>query len=125
MTLTVRRGVVEVRQPSLGGAPIARLTIGDSLRHTEGAADSTRIKTDPDMAFAWAHGELVGDNEPLTEIAAYLNRRYQVPIRVAPSAAGRRFSGVLELGDQSVLVDRLAQYLSVSVDRTDKEITLR
>ena len=125
MTLTVRRGVVEVRQPSLGDTPLARLTIGDSLKHTEGATGSTQARTDPDAAFAWARGELVGDDEPLMEITAYLNRRYPVPIRVAPSAAGRRFTGVLELGDQSVLVNRLAQYLAVSVDRTDKEITLR
>lgn len=125
VVVTVRRGVVEVRQPALGPQPIARLTPGQELRHVEGTRHSVRATVDPNVAFAWTKGRLVCDDRPLSEIVAYLNRRYPVPIRLSASAAKRRFSGVLDLSDQNALVRRLAEYLSLSVDRTDREITLR
>ncbi|CAN5707038.1 FecR family protein [soil metagenome] len=123
--VSVRRGVVEVRQPSLGAAPVARLTVGQALRHLEGARVSRVSAVSPDAAFAWTQGRMVCDDQPLSEIVAALNRRYPIPIRVSETVGRRRFSGVLDLGDQGVLVDRLSRYLSLSVVRTGAEITLR
>lgn len=125
VVVSVRRGVVEVRQPALGAAPVARLTVGQSLRHVEGARASQVTAVAPDAAFAWTEGRLVCDDRPLSEIVVALNRRYSTPIRVSDAAARRRFSGVLDLGDQGLLVDRLSRYMSLSVDRTGGEITLR
>ncbi len=125
VVVSVRRGVVEVRQPGLGPDPIARLAKGDELRHGEGTQVSQQQQVAPDKAFAWTSGRLVCDDEPLSQIVTELNRRYQIPIRVSGAAGAKRFSGVLELGDQSVLVRTLAGYLSLSVQRTDHEITLR
>ncbi|WP_304175453.1 FecR domain-containing protein [Phenylobacterium aquaticum] len=124
VVVSVRRGIVEVRQPALGPQPVARLTKGQELRHVEGAVQSTRAEVDPDAAFAWTQGRMVCDDRPLSEIVAYLNRRYPVPIRLGPAAARLKFSGVLEMGDQQALVRRLAGYLSLRVDRTGREITL-
>jgi transmembrane sensor len=124
VVVTVRRGVVEVRQPNLGPEPIARLTAGAELRHMESTATSGERRVDPDGAFAWRAGRLVCDDEPLTQIAAELNRRYAIPIQVSGAAGSKRFSGVLELGDQAVLVRRLAGYLSLTVRRTDRAIAL-
>lgn len=124
VVVSVRHGVVEVRQPALGSTPVARLTKGQELRHAEGTARSIRAEVDPDAAFAWTEGRLICDDQPLTEVVAYLNRRYAVPIRLSPAAAQLRFSGVLELGDQETLVRRLGGYLSLRVDRTGREITL-
>jgi transmembrane sensor len=124
VVVSVRRGIVEVRQSGLGPDPVARLVRGDELRHAEGTQVSQQQRVNPDKAFAWASGRLVCDDEPLGQVVAELNRRYALPIRVTPAAAGKRFSGVLELGDQGVLVRRLAGYLSLSVRRTDREITL-
>lgn len=124
VVVSVRRGVVEVRQPSLGPDPIARLTKGDELRHAEGTQVSQQQHVDPNAAFAWASGRLVCDDEPLSQIVAELNRRYAVPIRVTKAAGANRFSGVLELGDQAAVVRTLADYLSLSVRRTDRQITL-
>lgn len=124
VVVSVRRGIVEVRQPALGPQPIARLTKGQELRHTEGTSQSTRAEVDPNAAFAWTEGRMVCDDRPLSEIVAYLNRRYPTPIRLGPAAAHLKFSGVLELGDQDSLVRRLAGYLSLRVDRTEREITL-
>jgi transmembrane sensor len=124
VVVSVRRGVVDVRQPGLRADPVARLVKGDELRHAEGTQVSQQQRVNPDKAFAWASGRLVCDDEPLSQIVAELNRRYALPIRVTKPAGAKRFSGVLELGDQDVLLRRLADYLSLSVRRTDREITL-
>jgi transmembrane sensor len=123
--VAVRRGIVEVRQPALGQKPVARLVAGQSLSHVEGAPSSIKTATDPNPAFAWTQGRLVCDDETLGEMVADLNRRYSIPIKVSPALARKRFSGVLELGDQDLVVKRLAGYFSLSVHRTDRQIELR
>jgi transmembrane sensor len=123
--VTVRRGIVEVRQPTQGPTPVARLVAGQSLSHVEGATRSVQTTVDPTPAFAWTQGRMVCDDETLGEMVAYLNRRYSIPIKVSPALAGKRFSGVLELGEQDLVVKRLAGYFSLSVHRTDRQIELR
>lgn len=123
--VSVRRGIVEVRQPALGDRPVARLTAGQALNHLEGSAQSTQLAVDPAAAFAWTDNRLVCDNQTLGEIVAYLNRRYAKPITVSPAVAGRRFSGVLELGDEAVVIQQLASYLSLSVRQTSRGADLR
>lgn len=125
VVVSVRRGVVQVSQPGTPSASVERLTVGDELRHAEGATRSVRGRVDPDKAFAWAQGRLICDDETLADIVAYLNRRYPTPVRISPALGSRRFSGVLELDDQAKLIDRLATYMSLTVDRTGAEITLR
>ncbi|MGZ6016327.1 MAG: iron dicitrate transport regulator FecR, partial [Phenylobacterium sp.] len=63
-------------------------------------------------------------DEPLSQIAAELNRRYAVPVHVTAAAGAKRFSGVLMLGDQTRVVKTLADYLSLTVRRTDRDIAL-
>lgn len=123
--VTVRRGIVEVRQLALGQTPVARLVAGQSLSHVEGAPRSVQTATDPNPAFAWTEGRMVCDDETLGDMIAYLNRRYPVPIKISPALAGKRFSGVLELGDENLVIKRLASYFSLSVHRTDSTIELR
>jgi transmembrane sensor len=125
VVVSVRRGVVQVRQPAMPSTQVERLTAGDQLTHTAGAAGAIRSRVDPDTAFAWTQGRLICDDETLADIVAYLNRRYATPVRLSPSIGARRFSGVLELDDQAKLLDRLAAYMSLTVDRTGSEITLR
>ncbi|MFI4963786.1 MAG: FecR family protein [Caulobacterales bacterium] len=124
VVVTVRRGVVEVDQPDLGPAPVARLASGRQLRHREGTSASRAQRVDPDAAFAWRDGRLICDDEPLPQIVAELNRRYVLPIHVTGAAGAKRFSGVLDMSDQGALVRRLADYLSLSVRRTERDITL-
>ena len=122
--VTVRRGVVQVRQPDLGPQPIAVLRPGDELRHAEGVPGSVRAKVEPNAAFAWTEGRLEVHDQPLSEIVAYLNRRYPVPIRVGEVAGRRRFSGVLNLGAQDELARRLAAYCGLTVHRAGHEFIL-
>ncbi len=124
VNVTVRRGIVAVFQQKLGDQPIARLTKGWALQHTVGSMQSIRSPVDPDNAFAWTQGRLICDEQPLSEIVPYLNRRYATQIRITPNLAGRRFSGVLELGDEKEVVRHLAAYLSLSVRSSDRDISL-
>ena len=125
VVVTVNRGVVEVYQPDRGDQPVARLTKGWELRHTDGSAKSVSVEVDPAQAFAWTEGRMICDDEPLADIVADLNRRYAVPIRLSPAASQRRFSGVLRLGDQTELVRVLSRYLNLSADRSAEQIILR
>lgn len=121
--VTVRRGVVEVAQRD-GQEPV-RLTVGQELRHEQGGARSEVRRVEPDGAFAWAQGQLVADNETLGDIVADLNRRFSTPIRIAPEAAGRRFSGVIALDNEGAAIRVLAGYAGLSIDRENGEIVLR
>lgn len=125
VVVTVRRGVVEVRQPGLGPSPIARLTVGDQLSHRVGTTTSKQSRVDPAVAFAWTQGRLVYQDRLLSDIVADLNRHYARPFRLNGDAGDKRFSGVLELGDQDLLARRLAGYLSLTVERSDQAIILR
>jgi transmembrane sensor len=122
--VTVRRGVVAVYQADEGDKPLARLTKGTELQHAVGSTRFTTRQVDPDTAFAWTQGRLICDDLPLSEIVPYLNRRYATPIRLGPGLGERRFSGVLELGDEKDVVRRLAAYLSLSMRGSDREISL-
>lgn len=123
--VTVRRGVVEVAQRDGRGGPPSRLTVGQELRHDQGAARSEVRRVEPDGAFAWTQGQLVADNETLGDIVADLNRRFATPVRISPGAATRRFSGVIALDDQETAVRALAAYAGLSIDRANGEIVLR
>jgi len=122
--VTVRRGVVEVRQPQIGPQPVAVLKAGDELTHVQGAATSHKSAVNPNVAFAWSTGRLICEERPLSEIVAYLNHRYATKIRLSGAVGQRRFSGVLELGAQADVVRRLAAYLDLKVHRNGREITL-
>ena len=122
--VTVRRGIVAVYQRDEGDQPLARLTKGTELTHVVGSSRFTERRVDPDSAFAWTQGRLICDGLPLSEIVPYLNRRYATPIGLAPGLADRRFSGVLELGDEKDVVRRLAVYLSLTVRGSEGEISL-
>jgi len=123
--VTVRRGVVEVAQRDGQDRTPVRLTVGQELRHQQGAAQSQVRRVAPDGAFAWSQGQLVADNETLGDIVADLNRRFPTPIRIAPEVAGRRFSGVIALDDEDAAVRVLAGYAGLTVDRLHGEIVLR
>jgi transmembrane sensor len=123
--VTVRRGIVEVAQRDAKGQAPTRLTVGQELRHVQGSDTAQVRRVQAGDAFAWSQGQLVADNETLGDIVADLNRRFTTPIRIAPEAANRRFSGVIALDNEDAAIRLLATYASLRVDRTPKEIILR
>ncbi|MBS0363297.1 MAG: FecR domain-containing protein [Proteobacteria bacterium] len=121
--LTVSRGIVEAHGAD-GAGPGARLTVGQELRRRDGAATFQVARVDPATAAAWTNGRMICRDRPLTDIVADLNRRYRIPVKLGPRAAGLRFSGVIELGDETQAVQRLGQFLGLPVHHTETAFTL-
>ena len=122
LAVTVRRGLVLV---SGGQDGAVRLAKGQQLTHTEGSAASLVRTTDPDAAFAWKSGKLVYRQTPLVEVVADLNRYVATPIRVDPSAASVKVSGVLLVDEEAAMIRRLELFAPIISQRSGGEIVLR
>jgi transmembrane sensor len=125
MAVSVARGVVEVlpRGAAHGGL---RLTPGQRLDHIAGEGASYVSTVSPDDAFAWRKGRLIYHDRPLAEVVADLNAQYRRPIVIKdPSLAQRRFSGVLVLDNEDVVVRRLTELASVSSVSSKDDVQLR
>ena len=123
--LTVRRGIVEVRPAdALQSAP-TRVTVGQELTHTAGQPGQILKVADPDQAFAWTNGQLIYRDQPLSDVAADLSRRFAQPVRTADARAGAiRFSGVLVTDDEADVLRRLEAYAPVRVEHVRDGIVL-
>lgn len=120
--VTVRRGVVAVAQQ--GGGEV-RLTKGQQVLHVEGSTVQEVRRTDPDAVFAWRSGKLIYDNTPLALVVADFSRYGDTPIRIDPSAADVKVSGVFLVDKQQAMVERLAQFSGVTVVNRSNEIVLK
>jgi transmembrane sensor len=117
ITLTVRRGVVEVRPAGEPQAAPTRVVAGQRLTHHEGTANSVLLIAEPEAAFAWTEGRLVYSAAPLSEVASDLSRSLGVPVRVADAATGQlRFSGVLEIDEKGAVLRRLQAFAPVRAE---------
>ncbi|MDB5457990.1 MAG: hypothetical protein JWP92_3575 [Caulobacter sp.] len=122
LAVTVRRGVVAV---SGGGEAAVRLSKGQQLIHARGAQGSLVRATDPDAAFAWKSGKLVYRQTPLPEVVADLNRYVATPIRVDPSAASVKVSGVLLIDKEAAMIRRLELFAPIVSQASGGEIVLK
>lgn len=123
--LTVRRGVVEVRPADALQAQPTRVTVGQELTHTTGQAASVLKAADPEQAFAWTGGQLIYRDQPLSDVAADLSRRFGVPVRTADArTSALRFSGVLVTDNEPDVLRRLEAYAPVRVERTGDVVIL-
>jgi transmembrane sensor len=122
LAVTVRRGLVQV---SGGQDGAVRLAKGQQLIHDGGAATSVVRSTDPDAAFAWKSGKLIYSETPLAEVVADLNRYVATPIRVDPSAARVKVSGVLLVDEEAAMIRRLELFAPIVSQRSGGEIVLK
>jgi len=123
LTLTVSRGVVEVR-PLAGEAPAVRLTAGDQLAHRDGDARSVVRKVGTDETFAWQQHRLICHDCSLASVAGELTRAFATPVDVASDARNVRFNGVLVLDNEDAVVGRLGAFLPIKADRSQGRIVL-
>jgi transmembrane sensor len=125
VALTVRRGVVEVRPVDAPQARPTRVTVGQVLIHTQGQTGSILKVSDPDAAFAWTSGQLVYRDQPLSEVAADLSRRFAVPVRTADArTASLRFSGVLVTDSEADVLRRLQAFAPIRIEQAPGAIVL-
>jgi transmembrane sensor len=122
LAVTVRRGLVSV---SGGQDGVVRLAKGQQLVHTGGQATSLVRTTDPDAAFAWKSGKLVYRATPLVEVVADLNRYVATPIRVDPTAASVKVSGVLLVDEEAAMIRRLELFAPIVSQKSGGEIVLK
>lgn len=123
LTLTVSRGVVEVRALA-GESPPVKLTAGDQLARRDGDAASTVSHVAPAEAFAWREHRLICHACSLGSLAGDLNRAFATPIDVEPTARPLTFTGVLVLDNEDAVVGRLRAFLPIKADRTGSRIVL-
>lgn len=121
LAVTVRRGLVAVSGGREGKVKLAR---GQQLVQPPGGSAQIRDVA-PDAAFAWMSGKLMYDRTPLAEVAADLNRYVTTPIRVDPSAASVRVSGVLVVDEEAAMVRRLELFAPIVAETTASEVILK
>lgn len=122
LAVTVRRGLVSVSGGSDGAVRLAK---GQQLIHVGNAPASLVRATDPDAAFAWKSGKLVYRETPLAEVVADLNRYVATPIRLDPSAASVKVSGVLLIDEEAAMIRRLELFAPIVSQHSGGEIVLR
>jgi len=109
LSVTVDRGVVEVRPNEDAAGRAFRLHPGQRLDHAQGAAEAHVRAVEPSDIYAWRTCRLIYRDQPLGDVVADLNQQYARQISLDdPALAAIRFSGVLVLDDQDAVIRRLA-----------------
>jgi transmembrane sensor len=110
LSVTVERGVVEVRPADGKTGRVWRLHPGQRLDVAEtAAATPTLSEADPLAVEGWRTGRLIYRDRPLAEVVADLNQQFEQPIVLEDPAMGRtRVSGVLILDNEQAVARRLA-----------------
>jgi transmembrane sensor len=77
-------------------------------------------------ATAWMNGQIMIDNEPLSQVIAQVNRYTAAPIQIRdPEVGAMRISGVFNTGDVAGVLDIVTHYLPVrAVGESDGTIVL-
>lgn len=80
---------------------------------------------DPQRHLAWSHGRVVFKQLPLREVAAELERRYDVDLEIPdPGVAARRITLDIPAGPLSDVLDAVAVPLNLRVERNGELIRL-
>ena len=126
LSVTVERGVVEVRPLGDAAGKVYRLHPGQRLDTAERAQDVQLSSADPLQVEGWRTGRLIFRDEPLGDLVADLNQQFASPITLAdPALAQTRVSGVLVLDDQAAVIRRLALLAPVKALPSGEGVLLR
>ncbi len=123
LTVSVRRGIVEVRGAE--DEPPVRLVRGEQILFPHAGRAYSVNAVDADSPFAWKEDRLVYRRTTLGHLVAALNDRFGAPyIQTEPAAAKLPFSGVVVLDTRERVVHRLALVEPLSTRATPKGIVL-
>jgi len=126
LSVTVERGVVEVRPGGDLAGRVWRLHPGQRLDTAQGDPVVRLAVADPQQVESWRTGRLIYRDQPLGDVVADLNEQFARPIRLAdPALAQIRVSGVLVLDDQSAVIRRLALLAPIKALPSGQAIVLR
>jgi transmembrane sensor len=113
ISVTVREGMVALERPEDHERRVT-LSPGSRAEHREGTQEIMVMAANADDAFSWRAGRLIYRDRPLSEVVADLNRYGNEQVKAVGPAANLRFTGVLTVGEQGVMVQRLAGLLPVA-----------
>tara|TARA_R110002124_G_scaffold4125_1_gene25465 strand:- start:3916 stop:4914 length:999 start_codon:yes stop_codon:yes gene_type:complete len=122
--VSVLRGIVQVADIQ-DPARAVRLTVGESVSRDDRTDRAVIRRLGADEAQAWRAGRLIYNDRPLAEVATDLSRAFATPVVVAGDATALRFTGVLELDDETRVIARLEGFLPVTAYRAADRIELR
>jgi transmembrane sensor len=126
LSVTVERGVVEVRLAGDAAGKVFRLHPGQRLDTVQGAHAVQIAAADPLQVESWRTGRLIFRDEPLGDLVADLNQQFTSPIALAdPALAQTRVSGVLVLDDRAAVIRRLALLAPVKALPSGEGVLLR
>lgn len=120
--VAVAEGQVSVRRGDAGRG--VALTAGRQLVVDDRSGTGDLATVEPGDVGSWRAGRLVYDNVPLSLVAADLSRYGRQQVKVGEAVAGRRFSGVLVVGDGGKLVQDVAQIMGLRASRSDGAVLL-
>lgn len=121
--VAVADGVVAVA-PAEGGNAV-KLSAGRQLVVNRVTHQGDMSAVAPGTVGSWQKGRLVYEGVPLSLVASDISRYAGEPVRAGAEVAGRRFSGVLNVGDGSGLVGEVAQIMDLRIAREDGAVLLR
>lgn len=121
--VSVRQGQVDMSEAAESG-PVAHLRAGDFGVYEEKDGRSAVSKRDPADVFAWQTSHAIYRDQPLSVVAADLNRYYNKPIIVEGNAAQLRLTAILTLDSQTAVAGRLTEFLPLNVRTTPDAIYL-
>lgn len=114
----VAQGRVAVVPPG-GGVPKV-LAAGDRLAATDGEPASVS-HGDPSTVSSWTQGFLVYENAPFSKVVGDLNRYGRLTIiQQGDDSSFAPISGILEISDQAVMLERLGHMIPLAVDRSQE-----
>lgn len=121
--VSVSRGLVQVSDLQTPSRAV-RLTVGQSVARDDATDTVVVSSVDPATAEGWRHGRLTYQDRPLAEVATDLGRAFGTPVVVSAGAADLRFTGVLELDEESRVIARLEAFLPVTATRANGQVRL-
>lgn len=127
LSVTVERGVVEVRPADGVQGHVWRLHPGQRLDVIEGSpAAAVLSQADPQAVESWRTGRLIYRDRPLGDVVADLNQQFARPIEFEdPALAQIRVSGVLILDNEEAVTRRLALLAPVKALPSPRGVLLR
>lgn len=120
--VSVAQGSLTVSmQDASDGVPLAA---GRSFMLARGTTSAQLSTVRADDVGSWRRGELVYDAMPLALVADDINRYARLQVTVDPRVSGRRFSGVLSIGDGAALAKSVAAIMALRVRTVDGGVRL-
>jgi transmembrane sensor len=126
LSVSVERGVVEVRPSNDAAGRVFRLHPGQRLDAAQGASAVQLSLADPQAVESWRTGRLIYRDQPLGDVVADLNQQFREPIILEDAALAQvRVSGVLVLDDQAAVIRRLALLAPIKALPSPRGVLLR